>query len=141
MKWNEKKLRSNRRRSGLTSTVASSRCLNFANRREMESSVHVDFNAIAAGAVLLKQIAQAYWVVVYQRRQFRAASLVRLRQVATFLHICQAVGHRQQFGHAISRRRWSWARCLCRHADTDHHQQHGHNHTGFDHVRSRLVAS
>lgn len=133
-------IRSSSRR-GLTCTGASRRGLNFANRREMESSVQVDFNAIAAGAVLLKQIAQADWAVVYQGRQLRAARLVRLRQVATFLHIRKAVRHRQQFGHAIRRRRRSRARCLCRHADTDHHQQHGHNHTCFDHVCSRLVAS
>lgn len=131
-----KKIKEPWSRRGLTFTGASRRGLNFANRREMESSVHVDVNAIAAGAVLLKQIAQADWAVFYQGRQLRAARLVRLRQVATFLHIRQAVRHRQQFGHAIRRRRRSWARCLCRHADTDHQQQHGHNHTGFDHVCS-----
>lgn len=72
---------------GLTSTGASRRGVNFADRREIKSLVQVDFNAVAAGAVLLKQVTQAHGAVADQRSQLRAASLVRLGQVAAFLHV------------------------------------------------------
>lgn len=91
------------RGTGRTCTEANRRGGDAAERRQLQSSVHIDRDPDLARVA--EQLAEANRLRIHQIRELRAAPCLRFRQIAAAFHECQAIRQIQEVGEAIQCRR------------------------------------